>query len=158
MTNIPKPTALKLLEGNRGKRPLPENEPKPMNVAPAMEMDIDTQAKKIWKRLSPLLEKLGLLTEIDGSAFAILCQIRARLVAIHRFIKKENKSLVQQSERPAPDGGVYYEYKASAYVNLEMKYYELFRKYASDFGLSPRGRTGLQVGITKKEDGDDLLT
>jgi P27 family predicted phage terminase small subunit len=158
MTNIQKPTALKVLEGNRGKRPLPENEPKPKSIAPEVESDIDTQAKKIWKKLSPLVEKLGLLTEIDGDAFAILCQIRSRLVSIHKFIKKENKSLVQQNERPAPDGGVYYEYKPSAYVNLEIKYYDLFRKYASDFGLSPRGRTGLQVGITKKDDGDDLLT
>lgn len=158
MTNRPKPTALKVLEGNRGKRPLPEDEPRPDAVEPSMPSDLDATAKRIWKELAPKLVKIGLLTELDGDEFASLCQIASRLRSIRGFIKKENKTLSQQTERPAPDGGVYYEQKPSHYVGMELKYYDALRKYAADFGLSPRGRTGLQVGLSKKEDGDDLLS
>lgn len=151
-----KPTALKLLEGNRGKRDLPTDEPKPRPIAPPVPSDIDTQAKKVWHRLAPKLEKLGLLTETDGDAFANLCQIRSRLIAIHNFVKKDNKSLVQESEKPSPDGGVFYEYKPSPYIIMEKQYYDLFRKYAAEFGLTPRGRVGLSVG-SKEGEGDDLI-
>lgn len=157
MSGKPKPTHLKVITGNPGKRSLPENEPKPHPTSPQCPGDIDTQAKKTWHRLAPKLERLGLLSEIDGDAFAHLCQIRSRLIAIHNFIKNKNKSLVQVTERPAPDGGVIMEFKPSAYVVMEKQYYQLFRMYAAEFGLSPRGRAGLSVG-TKEDDGEDLLS
>jgi len=152
-----KPTKLKLIEGNPGKRPLPMDEPKPRPVAPKCPTDIDGEAKRVWKRLAPKLEKMGLLCDTDGDAFANLCQIRSRLIAIHKFIKGKNASLVQQTERPALDGGVSYEIKASPYVIMEKQYYQLFRMYACEFGLTPRGRVGLSVG-TGEDDGDDLLS
>ena len=49
MAGRPKPTNLKLIEGNPGKRPLPGNEPKPKPKAPSMPSDLDYQAKKTWK-------------------------------------------------------------------------------------------------------------
>ena len=78
-------------------------------------------------------------------------------VCINNFIKKQNASLVQEIERPSPDGGVKYELKASPYVVMEKQYHQLFRLYAAEFGLTPRGRSGLSVG-DNKDDGDDLLT
>ena len=151
-----KPTNLKVLEGNRGKRPLPEDEPKPLPKAPKILPDIDDNAKKIWKRLAPKLERLGLLTELDGDNFAILCQIRSRLETIHKFIREENKSLVQITERPDIDSGTRKEIKPSPYVVMEKQYYELFRKFSKEFGLSPVGRVGLTVG-SGKDKGDDLV-
>lgn len=151
-----KPTKLKLLEGNRGKRKLPENEPQPFPKAPKPHLDIDKIAKKTWKRLAKILEPLGLLTEADGDMFAALCQIRARLVVIHTFLKEENQSLVMEVQKPDPDGGIRFEYKQSPYVMMEKQYYELFRRFASEFGLSPRGRVGLAIG-KDPDKGDDLL-
>jgi len=132
------------------------NEPKPRPVAPKCPTDIDGEAKRVWKRLAPKLEKMGLLCDTDGDAFANLCQIRSRLIAIHRFIKQKNVSLIQKTERPTPDGGVQYELKPSPFVIMEKQYYQLFRMYAAEFGLTPRGRVGLSVG-TREDDGDDLL-
>ena len=153
-----KPIPLKVLEGNRGKRVLPENEPKPRPKAPECPDDIDDEARGVWKQLAPVLEKLGLLTETDGAGFAHLCQIRARIMAIHRFIRDNNASLVQEVHKPDPDGGMRCEYKPSPYVVMEKQYYQLFRLYASDYGLTPRGRVGLTVGVDKDDDGEDLLS
>ena len=152
-----KPTKLKVLEGNRGKRELPKNEPNPRPVAPKCPNDIDRDAKKVWRRLAPKLEKMGLLTETDGDMFATLCQMRSRLVAIHNFIKSQNQSLVQETQKPAPDGGIMTEYKPSPYVVMEKQYYQIFRMYAGEFGLSPRGRVGLSVGAGDSDDGEDLI-
>jgi len=133
------------------------DEPKPRPLAPGCPDDIDDEAQGVWKRLAPKLERMGLLCETDGDAFANLCQIRARLIVIHKFIKEQNASLVQEIERPSPDGGVKYELKASPYVVMEKQYYQLFRMYATEFGLTPRGRVGLSVGA-QEDDGDDLLS
>jgi len=143
-----------VLEGNPGKRPLPEGEPKPSPIVPRCPGDIDKEAKRIWRQLAPKLERLGLLTEVDGHAFAILCQIRSRLVKIHKF-NAQFDSLVQEKVMVDGSGQEHSEAKASPYTVMEKQYYDLFRKYAGEFGLSPRGRVGLVVGSSDK--GTDLF-
>jgi len=75
----PKPTKLKIIEGNPGKRPLNENEPIPQSIAPECPDWLSDDAKKEWKRLAPELERLGLLTVLDMAAFAGYCQSYAKL-------------------------------------------------------------------------------
>lgn|GEM_PF-3382610 len=90
----------------------------------------------------PILTRLNLLTEIDGPAFAILCQMQSRLVYLARTLKQqEHKSLVDEG-------------RASAYATMERQYFQVFRQYAGEFGLTPRGRVGLAIGA---EDEDDDL-
>jgi len=50
----PKPTAIKILEGNPGKRPLNLNEPKPLQIAPECPDWLLAEAKKEWNRLALL--------------------------------------------------------------------------------------------------------
>ena len=72
----PKPTALKLLEGNPGKRPLPENEPTPPDgdvVRPRMRK----RAAEVWEQYAPMVIEMGLLTPVDVPAFAMLCALVA---------------------------------------------------------------------------------
>ena len=66
----PKPTALKMLEGNPGGRPLNTKEPKPEKKAPRCPSWLEDEAKKEWKRMAKVLENMGLLTEMDMAAFA----------------------------------------------------------------------------------------
>ena len=70
----PKPTAVKVLEGNPGKRSLNTGEPKPEKKAPRCPAWLEDEAKKEWKRMAKQLEHLGILTEIDMAAFAGYCQ------------------------------------------------------------------------------------
>jgi len=70
----PKPTALKVLEGNPGKRPLNENEPVPPKGSIKCPTWLLPEAKKEWKRLAPPLEAMGVLTIADISAFEGYCQ------------------------------------------------------------------------------------
>ena len=160
MPGRPKPTPLKLIGGNPGKRPLPENEPKPYPKAPECPADIDKDAKKVWKRLGPKLEKLGLLTETDGDLFSMLCQIRSRLVWIHGEL-----DMVELLDRNANPNQADMDKLQHALIALSTKriafllkeerlYSALLRQYATEFGLSPRGRVGLTVGGKEVEDDD----
>ena len=54
----PMPTALKILTGNRGKRPLNENEPKPKVKKLKPPEYLDKVAKKEWSRIAPILPDL----------------------------------------------------------------------------------------------------
>jgi phage terminase small subunit len=72
----PKPTALKILQGNPGKRQLPKNEP----IPPAGEVVRPRMGKRaagVWDRYAPMVEEMGLLTPVDVPAFAMLCALIA---------------------------------------------------------------------------------
>ena len=86
----PKPTAVKVLEGNPGKRSLNTNEPKPVKKAPRCPAWLEDEAKKEWKRMAKQMEQLGILTEIDMAAFAGYCQAYARWKEAEEFITQHS--------------------------------------------------------------------
>lgn len=122
----PKPTALKLLQGNPGRRKLNDQEPKPpLGAEPPAWIKNDPELLVEWKRQSPRLEKLGLLTEIDGDALATLCALEVRFRLMVRegagasslaTVAKEKRALWSRFgmtpadrvrvkvERPKPEG------------------------------------------------------
>ena len=72
----PKPTALKKLAGNPGKRALPKGEPMPTGIARRPDW-LNVGAIQVWDELSPGTARLGLLTEHDGFAFGMFCTLAA---------------------------------------------------------------------------------
>lgn len=69
-----KPSALKLIEGNRGKRALPKNEPDPAylnDLTPPEHLPPDAAA--VWSDIAPRLRAAMLLTELDTLALEWLC-------------------------------------------------------------------------------------
>lgn len=76
----PKPTNLKILAGNPGRRPLPDGEPCPDAVLPTPPDFLDDQALREWERIAPELHQLGLLTRLDRAALAAYCQSYAHWI------------------------------------------------------------------------------
>lgn len=64
----PKPTRMKLLTGNPGKRPMNESEPKPDAVIPDCPVQLGPVAQAEWHRLAQELATLKLLTNLDRAA------------------------------------------------------------------------------------------
>lgn len=129
----PTPTALKLLEGNPGKRPLNTNEPKPAKTAPSCPKWLDKEAKKEWKRLAAKMERMGVLTEVDMAAFAGYCQSYARWKENEEFISK-NGSLVR-----TPSGY----WQQVPQVSIAQQYMKQMERFAEQFGLTPASRSRL---------------
>lgn len=74
MARLPKPTHLKLVEGNKGKRAINSFEPDPDYLndlrAPGY---LPEQAIEVWNDLAPKLRKAKLLTVLDVDAVCQLC-------------------------------------------------------------------------------------
>lgn len=88
MANPRKPTALKILQGNPGKRKLPKNEPKP-KVGAEAPVWMTKRARLIWDRLAPQLTETKVLTVIDAEPLAILCTL---LVEFRRQARRAQPS------------------------------------------------------------------
>ena len=67
----PTPTALKVLEGNPGKRKLNDNEPRPEKKAPSCPKWLEPEAKKEWRRLAKKMTD-GCS---DGSGYGGVCRL-----------------------------------------------------------------------------------
>lgn len=69
----PKPSAIEEMLGRPGKRAANRKEPQPNLGRPKMPSYLDKRARKEWKRLCPILERMRVLTEADATALANIC-------------------------------------------------------------------------------------
>ena len=149
-----KPTKLKLLEGNPGKRPLPKDEPMPQPVEPSgARLTLSEAELLIWDELYAVLGPLQLVTEADGENFANVCRIVARIRTIDLILQDpETKMLISYTES-APNGTERPVIKLNPLLREQRDLMKDLRLYAGEFGMTPRGRVGLSVGTTEKDDG-----
>ena len=146
----PKPTALKKLDGNPGKRPLPEGEPMPQisSSVPLPPKTLDAVAKAEWNRTAANLYKLGLLTENDLTAFMGYCVCFSHWVNALKEIEKNGVLIKAQSGFPVQ----------SPWISIANKSMVEMRKWLVEFGMTPSSRTGINADKLKDDDGADLLT
>ncbi len=164
----PKPTAIRVLEGNPSNAPLPENEPKPKKadeLANAEWMEADCPymsgdgrfplheiSKKIWDEMAPQLDLLGVLTSVDLDKFSRYCETFARWLKMKAFIDKNGETypvygMVYLSQ---PDGStkmekVLKQVKMFPQVTLYVKLAGELRKYEEEFGIGAASRTRIQT-------------
>lgn len=84
----PKPTILKLIAGNPGKRPLNENEPQPPEGSPVPPNWLREDALAIWNELVPPLVETKLATAIDWPLIGRYCVKLARWIYLGEQINK----------------------------------------------------------------------
>ena len=135
MSRAAKPTALRLIEGNREHRPINENEPKPRPLAPECPDWLSDIAREVWVRNAAVLERLGVLTEIDGDMFAAYCDFYSKYVEASQDVELNGGTSIAQSG---------YEQQRAA-VAMAQKYFDKARGIANDFGLTPASRGKLVV-------------
>ncbi|CQR74972.1 Phage terminase, small subunit [Sporomusa ovata DSM 2662] len=142
----PKPTALKILEGNPGKRQLNNSEPTPVKKAPKCPSWLDTEAKKEWRRLTKQLEDLGLLTIVDMAAFAGYCQAYARWKEAEEFISKHG-TIVK-----TPSGY----WQQVPQVSIAQTYLKIMNKFCEQFGLTPSARSRIVTDAGQQNEADPM--
>ena len=124
-----KPTALKIIEGNPGKRPLPKNEPKPP-VGTTRPRGLGAEARKEWDRVYPILEDQLILTELDRETLVTYC---------------ESLELVRRARRTLRRDGMTTDGKfgeiASPWVTILRQAEASMRAAAGDLGMTPASRS-----------------
>lgn len=89
----PKPTALKLVTGNPGRRPLNSAEPTSPPYSAPPPKHLSNTAKETWERLTLLLNSMGILTIADAFALERLCDIYAEILRYRALIERTVKRL-----------------------------------------------------------------
>jgi P27 family predicted phage terminase small subunit len=138
----PKPTHLRLLQGNPGKRAFNPNEPKPKAEMPSMPEHLTETAAKEWKRVSEQLLRLGLLTAVDRAAFAAYCAVYARWVEAEEALKKTGPIVRSPSGYPM----------ISPYLTVANRALEQMRAYLIEFGLTPASRSRISTAQNERHD------
>ncbi len=80
----PKPTALKIINGNPGHRALNKNEVQVCSGVPECPEWIEGEAKKEWDRVTTIHSQSGIIAPIDGSQLAVYCQLYGEFVNAQR--------------------------------------------------------------------------
>jgi P27 family predicted phage terminase small subunit len=134
--NKPKPTVLKLVTGNPGRRPLNAREAKPEVQVPEPPQLLSGDALLEWQRITPLLADVGLIAKLDRAIIATYCKCWARWIECERML--ETTGLIVKS----PNGYPMY----SPYLAASNKALDQLRQLSEQIGLSGSARSRIKAG------------
>jgi P27 family predicted phage terminase small subunit len=134
----PTPTALKILRGNPGRRPINPDEPKPAVCLPDPPADLQGAALTEWLDMGPELEALGLITKIDVRAFETYCREWGRYKDAEAEVTKLGEVVKAPSGYPI----------MNPYRSVANKALARCERLWAKFGMTPadRSRVHLQKG------------
>lgn len=132
----PKPTALKLIQGNPGKRALPAAEPKPESLPVSAEppAELSPIGKSHWCEYAPKLVRLGCLTNVDLPVFALACEKWAVIQEAETQIKLTGTIVRSPTGYPIQN----------PWVAIRNRAVEDYCKIVVHFGMTPVARVRLK--------------
>ena len=136
----PKPTYIKILQGNPGRRPLPEDEPEPDGnlVDPPATMR-DARQLAIWRQCIENAPE-GLLKKLDEN-------VLMRFVAAQANWENANDQVVRMGLIANGPGDVPMQ---NPYLSVLNNQARIMRACSDEIGLSPAARTRVKVTCKKK--------
>jgi len=137
-----KPTVLRLLQGNPGRRPLNKDEPQPMPALLKCPTHLHAEARKEWQRLAPQLYELGLLTELDHAALEMLCWSWSVWVKASQQLVAEGLTVVDRN-------GVT---RVSPWLKIEAEAQKQLRALCAEFGMTPSSRSRVKAVPPERPD------
>jgi len=152
MGRKPKPTSLKIIEGNPGKRRIKE-EPKVQSDLPSPPSHLDKYAKQEWKRLATGLHALGVLYEVDRGVFAAYCQAYSRWRSAEEGIQEAAKLKVGGMAKALTCRTTKGTITKHPLVVISENAAAAMVKYATEFGLTPSARARLAIDPEKYNKG-----
>ena len=142
----PKPTRLKILEGNPGRRELNASEPHPTDGHVICPSWIDSYARRQWTRVLPTLPS-RLITDADVDMLALYCQAIADIRRYRVYLRRAGETYTTSTGRLA----------ARPEIAMLAKARSDAVKLSNLLGLNPSARSRLSV--PEQDDGglDALL-
>lgn len=136
-----KPAPLRIIEGNRGNRPIPKEAKIGGGDCPRRPQHLLGMARTKWEQLAPDLHTAGLLTTADADALASYCVAYQEWRECTALVKREGRTFVTirgvRGIRPE--------------LKIAHKAQAIMQQLMSQFGLSPKARANLGTAGTPKE-------
>lgn len=148
-----KPVELKVLEGNRGKRPMSVNLDstfRPEAGMPPVPKGLSPGARKVWKRLGAELLRYNLISAVYSDIFEELCEtvsdvkeLRHSLRARQNLLRAEGKDPMGAFEVTSPNG---MPMQHPRYQILKSER-QMMLSLLAKFGLSPAEQANVTTAI-----------
>lgn len=144
MARPPKPTALKLVTGNPGKRALNKQEPDPTYLQDLTPPDwLDQAAAQVWNEVAPNLRAAKVLTVMDVQALAMGC---IAIAQYRRAVKRTGDNLVKSKVIEGEDGQpVETGEQVNPWFIVQSMSFKQAMAVFQQFGMSPAARTRIAV-------------
>jgi P27 family predicted phage terminase small subunit len=140
-----KPTNIKVLEGNKGKRPLNKQEPDPEYLEDLTAPDyLSDEAKKIWDDVAPNLRKAMLLTIVDVQMLAMGCTA----IAQYRIASRMASDNLVKAKMVEPEKGgeaVPTGEHVNPWLIVQSMCFKQAMAMFMQFGMSPAARARISI-------------
>lgn len=148
------PSNVHLLRGNPSKKGLADlvDSLQPLVEIPNCPTHLLPEARKEWKRITPELERYGLISKLDRTSLSLYCQAYARWVWAEQQLQRAQKLAAEKQAEadakgipytggdgytvPTPGGHITY----SPHWVIANKAMEQVNRFLGEFGLSPSQR------------------
>lgn len=139
MARSNKPTGLKLVEGNRGKRAINKQEPDPeyLNDLTAPSF-LSAGAADVWNEIAQNLRNARLLTKLDVPMLAMGCEALAR----YRKLTAESNTKSQDIRSEESEES---EKDAWMLTTIQSMSFKQAMTVLQQFGMSPAARTKIAI-------------
>lgn len=152
----PKPTALRLVGKDPGKRPRRENEPRPdaMQEGHVPEW-LPEAAKEVWRQYVPMLAKCGLARSVDVIALARYCEMLARYIRLTQWLwANEHLYALRAEPKKGRKTGRIISLREHPNVEAQRKLNKMMIVLEREFGMTPAARTRITIDGAKGAQGD----
>jgi P27 family predicted phage terminase small subunit len=140
---LPKSDNVLQMRGTKDrKRP---SRPKAVPAIPARAAWLEKEAKAEWDRITPELERMGLLAQLDRAVLHAYCETWAKWVAVSKSVTAD----VSEDPKHPGRGGVRKSPLWSVYLSLSKD----LIAHARELGLTPAARG--RMTVPEKEEGSD---
>lgn len=161
-----KPTQLKVLQGNPGKRPLPKNEPRPPEGEVKTPPWLHGKARTAWRWIAPILDRMGLLTTADPHALALLCEAYAEYIQAREIVRKlgmtyesrifrattKRVTIEETDEADDPESGWSIMIRPRPEVAIAADAWRRAHRMLVEFGMTPSSRAKVSVNPAEEWD------
>ena len=132
----PKPTNLKVLQGNPGHQKLKKAEPQPRPIRPDCPKFLNAKARAIWHGIIEELDYMGVVTRVDESTLAAYCAAYEEAQRLDVFLNKEGLTVTS-----AQSGYI----QQRPEVAIRNKAWDRVAKFGPELGIGAASRTRIEV-------------
>ena len=149
-----KPTEQKRLEGNPGRRPLPEFEPELKAQTPRAPKWIrgDALSHRLWRDLVRQLEPMHVVTASDQTALALAVEAFRDWIDARREVRKSGLLIERTSDRGSVSTG------ANPAIAVRNDAWKRLAGQLGRFGMDPASRSGVEsLGDAAEDEFDAFM-
>jgi P27 family predicted phage terminase small subunit len=140
----PKPTALRVLHGERHRDRLNADEPKPAPGLPNCPQDAEPEVREVWDYTLAQLAYMNVVTLADRDALLVYC------TAVVTF-RKATRLLVSSSVLIK---GIHGSFIRNPLVQIQRDAASIIRAFAQEFGLTPSARSQIHATVAGERGND----